>query len=143
MTMELSRHWRLNPQRYVLGGTECAGCGTRYFPPRNLCPRCGSQVLHQANFIGNGLGEVYSYSVVHQAPAGYGDHAPYPVALIQLDDGPVITAQLTDVDPDDVRIGMPVEMVTRRIKQDGDRGLITYGYKFRPMLDPSRPRVPA
>lgn len=143
MTMEISRHWRLNSQRYVLGGVECSGCGTRYFPPRPLCPRCGSRLMQPANFIGNGLGEVYSYSVVHDAPAGYGDHAPYPVALVRLDDGPVITAQLTDVDPENVQIGMRVEMVTRRIKEDGDRGLINYGYKFRPMLNPARVEVPA
>ena len=143
MTMEISRHWRLNSQRYTLGGVECDGCGARYFPPRTVCPRCGSRSLHQAKFIGNGLGQVYSYSLVHDAPAGYGDHAPYPVALIRLDDGPVITAQLTDVDPTDVQIGMRVEMVTRRIKEDGDRGLITYGYKFRPMLDPRRVELPA
>ena len=34
-----------------------------------------------------------------------------------------------------VEIGMPVEMVTRRLRSDGDeRGLLVYGYKFRPVL---------
>jgi hypothetical protein len=34
-----------------------------------------------------------------------------------------------------VRIGMPVEMVTRKIRNDGsDRGMIVYGYKFRPVM---------
>jgi len=57
------------------------------------------------------------------------------VALVKLDEGPIITAQLTDVDNNAVEIGMPVEMVTRKMRNDGDeRGLIVYGYKFRPML---------
>lgn len=56
---------------------------------------------------------------------------PYTVALIQLDEGPLVTGQLTDLDPDEVEIGMPVEMVTRKIREDGDDGLIVYGYKFR------------
>jgi uncharacterized OB-fold protein len=44
-----------------------------------------------------------------------------------------VTAQLTDVDNNAVEIGMPVEMVTRKMRNDGDeRGLIVYGYKFRP-----------
>ena len=31
---------------------------------------------------------------------------------------------------------MPVEMVTRRIKEDGDeRGMLVYGYKFRPLMN--------
>jgi uncharacterized OB-fold protein len=45
----------------------------------------------------------------------------------------MVTAQLTDVDNNAVEIGMPVEMVTRKMRNDGDeRGLIVYGYKFRP-----------
>jgi uncharacterized OB-fold protein len=47
----------------------------------------------------------------------------------------MVTAQLTDVDNDAVEIGMPVEMVTRKMRNDGDeRGLIVYGYKFRPQV---------
>jgi len=50
----------------------------------------------------------------------------------------VITAQLTDLDGQSVEIGMPVEMVTRKLRNDGDeRGLIVYGYKFRPKLMPT------
>ena len=57
------------------------------------------------------------------------------MALVQLDEGPVVTAQLTDLDGQDVKIGMPVEMVTRKIRDDGNqRGIIVYGYKFRPVM---------
>ena len=56
------------------------------------------------------------------------------MALVQLNEGPVVTAQLTDLDGQDVMIGMPVEMVTRKIRDDGNqRGIIVYGYKSRPM----------
>ena len=61
--------------------------------------------------------------------------APYSVALVKLEEGPTVTAQLTDLGPEPVHIGMPVEMVTRRIKEDGDeRGMLIYGYKFRPVM---------
>ncbi len=47
----------------------------------------------------------------------------------------MVTAQLTDLDQKPVEIGMPVEMVTRRMRDDGnERGIIVYGYKFRPVL---------
>ena len=60
---------------------------------------------------------------------------PYTVALVKLDEGPMVTAQLTDVDASEVQIGMPVEMVTRKLRDDGDeRGMIVYGYKFRPPI---------
>ena len=40
----------------------------------------------------------------------------------------------TDVDKEDVHIGMPVEMVTRKLRSDGEEGMIVYGYKFRPAI---------
>jgi uncharacterized OB-fold protein len=47
----------------------------------------------------------------------------------------MVTAQLTDVDNGAVTIGTPVEMVTRRLREDGnERGMLVYGYKFRPVL---------
>jgi uncharacterized OB-fold protein len=54
--------------------------------------------------------------------------------LVKLAEGPLITAQLTDVSPDRVEIGMPVEMVTRKVREFGEDGIIVYGYKFRPVL---------
>ncbi|MEN6298439.1 MAG: OB-fold domain-containing protein, partial [Anaerolineaceae bacterium] len=57
------------------------------------------------------------------------------VALVKLEEGPIVTAQLTDLAETPVEIGMPVEMVTRRLRQDGDeRGVVLYGYKFRPSI---------
>jgi uncharacterized OB-fold protein len=32
---------------------------------------------------------------------------------------------------------MPVEMVTRKLGEDGERGMLVYAYKFRPVLQPS------
>mgnify|MGYP003702550057 FL=1 len=82
----------------------------------------------------SGVGEVYSFSTMYNVPKGYEDQKPYSIALIQLDEGPIITAQLTDVEHGDVHIGMLVEMVTRRLREDSPEGQIIYGYKFRPLL---------
>ena len=86
----------------------------------------------------SGRGEVYSHTTVYDAPAGHKENAPYTVALIKLEEGPLITSQLTDLGDKDVEIGTPVEMVTRRLRQDGDeRSMLIYGYKFRPVLESS------
>lgn len=82
-------------------------------------------------FSGNGT--IYSYTVVQEAPEGYEEQAPYILALVKLDEGPIVTAQITDVDGT-VRIGERVEMVTRKLTTEGKKGTIVYGYKFRPML---------
>ncbi len=79
-----------------------------------------------------GGGEIYSFTVVQEAPAGHEWQAPYPMALVKLDEGPIITAQITDMVKDEsLRIGDRVEMVTRRLTTEGETGIIIYGYKFR------------
>jgi uncharacterized OB-fold protein len=94
------------------------------------CRSCGGIELER--HLLSGRGTVYSYSEVAQAPDGF--EPPHLMALVRLDEGVVVAAQLTDVDPDDIQIDMPVEMVTRRIKDCGPQGLLVYGYKFRPKL---------
>ena len=130
--MEVPRHWRLKKQRYALVGEVCPHCDVKIFPPRDICPECKQPAKDPAQL--SGRGEVYTFSTVHSAPEGFETYIPYTVALIKLEEGPVITAQLTDVAPDDVEIGMPVEMVTRKLRAQGDEGTIIYGYKFRPLL---------
>ena len=132
--MTVPRNWRLQQQRYRLVGEVCERCGSRIFPPRDVCPECEAPA--KTPFAFSGRGEVYSYSTVYHPPKGFEEFAPYTVALVKLEEGPMLTAQLTDVDADDVRIGMPVEMVTRKIRQEGPEGLIHYTYKFRPLLQP-------
>jgi uncharacterized OB-fold protein len=130
--MEVSRHWRLKRQRYTLVGEICPHCEEKIFPPRDICPDCGEEARDLFQF--SGKGSVYSYTTVSDAPAGFEENAPYTVAIVKLDEGPLVTAQLTDLDEGSVSIGTPVEMVTRKLRSEGDQGMLIYGYKFRPIL---------
>ena len=78
-------------------------------------------------------GEVYSFTLLQDPPEGFEAQAPYYLALVRLESGDLITAQLTDVEHE-IQIGAPVEMVTRKLTTDGARGIIVYGYKFRPLV---------
>lgn len=145
MGHEIARHWRLKAQRYSLVGEKCEN-GHFVFPPRDICPNCGDEAKEPYTF--SGKGKIYSLTTIYEAPTGYEKSVPYVVALVELDEGPRITAQLTDlpthietkiIDNEereilvfDAKIDDKVEMVTRKQKEDGDRGLIIYGYKFRP-----------
>ncbi len=129
--MELPQHWRLNDQRYRLTGEKCSHCGADIFPPRDVCPKCSEPAKMLYTFTGKGT--VYSYTTIVDAPEGFENQAPYVVALVKLDEGPLVTAQLTDLDGPP-EIGMKVEMVTRKLRTDGDAGIIVYGYKFRQPL---------
>lgn len=129
--MQVSQHWRLSDQRYQLIGERCPHCGAGIFPPRDVCPECAQPA--QALYTFSGTGTVYSYTIVLNPPDGFEEQAPYVLALVKLDDGPLVTAQLTDLEGEP-EIGMPVEMVTRKLHTDGEAGVIVYGYKFRPKL---------
>ena len=124
--MELAKHWRLKPQRYRLEGARNQQTGAVAFPPPAV-PHSDDEP-----FALSGKGEIWSFTQIEQGADDFG--GPYLMAMIKLVEGPTITAQLTDVDMADVRIGQPVEMVTRKLRDLGPDGLIIYGYKFRPIL---------
>lgn len=127
--MTVARHWRMNAQRYnIIGGTGQAAVKVLQHSGQ-FAPQEEAQE-HEYTFTGRG--EVYSFTTVYEAPAGFERYAPYVLALVKLEEGPLVTAQLTDVMPEEVTIGMPVEMVTRKLRTEGDEGIIIYGYKFRP-----------
>jgi len=126
------KHWREIPQRYKLMGSQCEGCGKIYFPPRPVCPNCRSTEMVYVPLPRRG--RVVNYTVIRQPPLEFKYHAPYVVAIVELENGVRITSQLTDVSPEDVRIGMEVEAVIRKLGEDGVDGIIFYGFKFRPAL---------
>jgi uncharacterized OB-fold protein len=78
--------------------------------PRVLCPACGSGDLGWRD--ASGFGKVYSHTTVRMSFWGdaYADDIPYGVAVIELDEGVRIVSSVADVDPADVRIGLPVKV---------------------------------
>ncbi|HEV8361082.1 MAG TPA: Zn-ribbon domain-containing OB-fold protein [Candidatus Thermoplasmatota archaeon] len=127
------RFWRSIEQRYNLEGVQCGNCGERIFPARTLCPKCRHRSLGKLTpFVFSGEGTVQTFTVVHSPPQGYELQAPYVMAVIELAEGPRLTAQVVDVEHELVEVGMKVQRVFRRINQDGESGVIHYGYKFRP-----------
>ncbi|HDQ16043.1 MAG TPA: Zn-ribbon domain-containing OB-fold protein [Bacteroidetes bacterium] len=134
MTEGVARFWREIPQRYNLIGNKCGSCGEVYFPPREPCPFCRRKSLGKMKDLKmKGTGTVLSYTIIHVAPHNFEVQAPYPIAIIKLDEGPRLTAQIVDCDIKDVKIGMKVQSTFRKIQQDGSIGAIYYGYKFKPM----------
>jgi uncharacterized OB-fold protein len=99
-----------------LMGSRCQSCGALHLPPRSLCPACYGGELDWEQL--SGRGKVVAFTTVHIAPtamleAGYGRTNPYCTGIVQLDEGPSISAQITGVDPaapDQIEIGMPVQV---------------------------------
>jgi uncharacterized OB-fold protein len=79
----------------------------------------------------SGKGTVESYTVVHAGMPQYKSQVPYILAYISLDEGDHVLGQIVDCDIDEISIGDRVEMVFRKLGQEGRSGIIYYGYKFR------------
>jgi uncharacterized protein len=137
--MSVARFWRETPRRYNLGGSKCSVCGTVYFPPRAVCPECThhrASIEKMMPFQLSGEGEVFSYTVVHEAAEGFEMQVPYALALVKTVEGPVLTGQVVDIDPNEVRIGLKVRATFRKLREEGKAGVIHYGYKFTPKEEP-------
>ncbi|MBN1540379.1 MAG: Zn-ribbon domain-containing OB-fold protein [Candidatus Thermoplasmatota archaeon] len=130
--MGVARYWRQQDQRYNLRGARCTICGNVFFPSRMMCPVCHRRSLgkmEKYHFIGSG--KVASFTIVHDPAPGYRSQVPYILAVIELDEGDMILGQIVDCPPSDVGIGSEVEMVFRKLSEEGRSGTIQYGYKFR------------
>lgn len=76
-------------------------------------------------------GKVLSYTVIRVGPSGFEQQIPYPVLLVELENGERIAGQLVDHIGVELRIGMKVETVLRRVREPDREGVIPYGIKFR------------
>jgi uncharacterized OB-fold protein len=96
---------------------KCLDCGHVRFPPSLLCARCLSERCEWVKL--SGRGKVYSWIVIHQSqhPAFNAD-TPYNVAIIELDEGPRLHTNLVGCANEDIRIGMPVEVVFAKVSDD-------------------------
>ena len=95
---------------------KCSDCGVLRHPPRPMCGEC--QSTRWESIEASGRGTVYSYTVMHHPPIpGY--DFPCPVALIDLEEGTRIVANVTGCTPEEIHIGMKVECVV----EDADESM--------------------
>lgn len=97
-------------KQHELRFQRCTPCGKWRHVPRDLCAACGSWEWAWAK--SSGRGRVFTWTVVRRPmhPA-FKDDGPYAPVVIQLDEGVRLVSWLVDCAPDDIRKGMPVEVV--------------------------------
>ena len=107
---EAAREGRLVVQR-------CPDCGRLRFPPRPICSHCLGRRAEWAPVSGRGT--VYSFNVMHQVyHPGFAPLAPYPVVLVELEEGCRVLANVVDCPSDRLRIGFPVEVCFERRSEE-------------------------
>lgn len=86
---------------------ECPDCGHRQLYPRAMCTACGGTPEWKT---ASGRGTVHTFTVIRQNWAEpFREMLPYVVAMVELAEGPRLMSNVTDCEPEDVSIGMPVE----------------------------------
>jgi uncharacterized OB-fold protein len=98
---------------------KCADCGDYNWIPYPACRSCYSE--NQEWVAVSGQATVWSFSVVHRGPGAFNDEVPYVVVLAKLVEEPrslIVTGNLIDVDPADVRIGMPIKVVYEEVPEE-------------------------
>ncbi len=113
-----------------LVGNKCAGCGAVYLGNRVACSKCGAPGQFSEVALSTS-GSLWVYSIVHQSAPGI--PTPYVAAIVDLPDGVSVRCNLIDIEPDPekIRFGLPVEMVTKKVREDKD-GNDVIAFFFRP-----------
>ena len=94
----------------------CVDCATYQSYPRKVCMNCMSDNLEWQEATGRG--EIYSFSIVHRASPAFASDVPYVVAIVELDEGVRLMTNIIDCRPEEVGIGLKVQVVFDRVTED-------------------------
>ena len=92
----------------------CNACGTYVHLPRPACRNCQSTDLAPARVSGRGV--VHSFTVTHFPLPGF--DPPFAVALIELEEGVRLASNVVDVPPEEMAVGIPVEVTFEKVADD-------------------------
>ncbi|MDG4830389.1 Zn-ribbon domain-containing OB-fold protein [Solwaraspora sp. WMMD1047] len=87
----------------------CPSCESLSWYPRSRCPRCLADGLELVPVSGDGT--VYSFTVNRRPAGAYREAGPVVIAYVELAEGPRVLTNLIGVEPDQVRIDLPVRAV--------------------------------
>ncbi len=107
---EENRPWWEAMKRHELYIQKCRDCGDIRYYPRALCTSCLSTRTEWIR--ARGRGKVYTFTTTYQnQAAGFRESLPYIMAYVELDEGLKMLTNLVECRPEEVKIGMPVEVV--------------------------------
>jgi len=117
----------------LIGG-RCAACAAVSFPKELSCPRCGATEV--AEHLLPRRGTLWTWTTQEFLPKEpyIGDETdetfrPYGMGLVQLGDEVRVESRLTTADPDQLAIGMEVQLVVVPFKEQGDDTIVTFAFE--------------
>jgi hypothetical protein len=128
---ELTRPYWESAKRHVLVRPVCSKCGKNFFTPQVACPKCLSE--DWAWVESSGVGRIYSATIVHKPPYP-GIEVPYVFAIVALDEGWHMLANILNCEPRAASIGT-------RVRVNWQRQLGEYVIpNFEPLVTPEERR---
>ena len=122
--------WRDEPSALRCHASRCRQCNTTAFPIQRVCYTCRSKDDFDEIRLSDQRGKVFTYSV--DTLAGRGDDPTIVQTVVEMDDSKArVYGLMTDCDPWQVSIGMPVELTFRRMYEGA--GFYNYFWKCRPV----------
>ncbi|MBI5504303.1 MAG: OB-fold domain-containing protein [Deltaproteobacteria bacterium] len=118
---------RTHRWKYAFVSTQCEACGTFQLPPQEVCVQCGASHKMKQVAFADRKAVIKTFAVDRLA---FTPQPPMVVAVIDYEGGGRVQSELTDVEPEKVKIGDPLEMTFRRLFTAG--GIHNYFWKARP-----------
>jgi uncharacterized protein len=88
----------------------CDDCGKAHLPPGPVCPFCFSSAISWRT--SSGRGHISTWVVVRKRwLSSFANEVPYNVVQVELDEGPRLTTSIVDIKPEELAIGLKVEVV--------------------------------
>ena len=115
--LPLERPFWAHARAHRLALQRCDHCAVFRYPASPVCAECDSDQSSWTETVG--LGTVLSWVVVHKSYfASFNDDVPYNVALIKVDEGPVLCANIVGIDNDLISAGLRVKVVFDDVNQE-------------------------
>lgn len=118
--------WRERRRIYPLHGVKCKACGTIQYPPQRVCIKCHAKDNFEEVRLCERKGKLFAYSFEFI-------RENVPIGLVNLEGGGRIFVELTDVDAEELKIDLPVELTFRKLDLWREDGMYGYFWKATPI----------
>jgi len=122
--------WRDRKYGLAMYGLKCKVCGTPHFPREHVCVNCGARDQFEDYRFAGKKGVLTTFSQ-DSSWAGISLDVPVTVTAVDIEGGGRVICDMTDRNPAQVKVGMPVEMTFRKLRRVG--GINNYWWKCQPI----------
>ena len=120
--------WRETKSVLAFYGKRCKRCGTAQYPPQRVCVKCQTKDDFEDYKFSDKKGNIFTYTLDYLTPSR---ESPAVIGTVDFEGGGRVMCEVTECEPSEIKIGMPVEMCFRKVGRKG--GIHNYFWKARPI----------